>query len=151
VSEVEPNEGNLIEPLIWVVLLLPDITIASDPYLPILTVLSEKASITGKPPAVLTENNDPVSESSTWNNLPTVPSTVNTPEPLPYNEAPVDPDCIKDPVILKVEPSNNKLASPLIVDELTEVITRLSPGFVYEVIPAFGPVAPWAPCGPIAP
>lgn len=44
-------------------------------------MLSEKASITGSPAAVLTENRDPERESSTENNLPDVPSTVNTLEP----------------------------------------------------------------------
>ena len=109
-------------------------------------MLSEKASITGKPPAVFTLNNEPVKLSSTWNNLPTVPSTENTAEPLPRNEAAtVEPDCIIDPVTIRVVPSNVKFASPFIVDELTEVIILLSPGLVYDVMPAFGPVAPCAP------
>jgi hypothetical protein len=43
--------------------------------------LSEKASIIGKPAAVLTENNDPERESLTENKRPDVPSTVNTPDP----------------------------------------------------------------------
>lgn len=51
------------------------------PYWPILTVLSENASIIGRPAAVFTENNDPDKESSIANNLPEVPSTVNTPDP----------------------------------------------------------------------
>ena len=38
-----------------------------------LTVLSEKASIVGKPATVLTENKDPVSESVTENNCPDEP------------------------------------------------------------------------------
>jgi hypothetical protein len=38
--------------------------------------LSENASITGKPAAVLTENNEPDNESSTENNLPAAPSTM---------------------------------------------------------------------------
>jgi hypothetical protein len=44
-------------------------------------MLSEKASITGKPAAVFTENKDPDKESSIWNNLPDTPSTVNTLDP----------------------------------------------------------------------
>ena len=43
--------------------------------------MSEKASITGRPAAVLTENNEPESESSTWNKRPDVPSTENTSDP----------------------------------------------------------------------
>jgi hypothetical protein len=43
--------------------------------------LSEKASIIGRPAAVLTENKDPESESSTENRRPDVPSTVNTLDP----------------------------------------------------------------------
>ena len=53
------------------------------PNWPILTVLSEKASITGRPAAVFTENKDPDKESSTWKSLPDVPSTLNTLDPLP--------------------------------------------------------------------
>ena len=44
-------------------------------------MLSENASITGKPAAVLTENNDPDRESSMENRRPAVPSTVNTLDP----------------------------------------------------------------------
>ena len=43
--------------------------------------MSENASMTGRPAAVFTENKDPDSESSIWNNLPDTPSTVNTLEP----------------------------------------------------------------------
>jgi hypothetical protein len=143
VSLVDANEGIAIEPLNCNCPPEPETTIASAPYLPILTVLSENASITGNPPAVFTLNNEPVKLSSTWNSLPTVPSTENTAEPLPRNEAANDePDCINEPVIFKVEPSNVKLVSPFIVVESTEVITLLSPGFVYDKIPAFGPAAP---------
>lgn len=46
-------------------------------------MLSENASIKGKPAAVFTENKEPDKESSTENNLPEVPSTVKTPEPEP--------------------------------------------------------------------
>jgi hypothetical protein len=65
--------------------------IDSAPNLPSLTVLSENASITGKPAAVLTLNNEPDNESSTENNLPAAPSTENRddvaalPDPLTFN------------------------------------------------------------------
>jgi hypothetical protein len=39
----------------------PDTLMASNPYLPILTVLSEKASITGIPEISLTANKEPES------------------------------------------------------------------------------------------
>jgi hypothetical protein len=60
--------------------------------------LSEKASITGKPATVLTENKDPERESSTEKRRPAVPSTVNTLDP----EALIakDPDIAEEPVIL---------------------------------------------------
>ena len=68
------------------------------PNCPILTVLSEKASMIGRPAAVLTENKDPESESSTEKRRPEVPSTVNALEP----EALIarDPEINEDPVIL---------------------------------------------------
>jgi hypothetical protein len=65
-----------------------------EPYFPILTVLSENASMTGRPAAVLTENNEPDKESSTENRRPDVPSTVNTPDPLPFKAA-----AVVDPVM----------------------------------------------------
>ena len=53
--------------------------------------MSEKASITGKPAAVFTENKDPDKESSIWNNLPETPSTVNTLDPEAFiNTDPVN-------------------------------------------------------------
>ena len=123
-------------------MLLPDITIASAPNLPNLTVLSAKASITGKPAIVLAENIELDKSSVTSNNLPLAPSIENKvvftplPEPITDTLFAVLPDTVN------VDPSNVKFVSALIVDELTEVNTLLSPGFVYEVIPAFGPVAP---------
>jgi hypothetical protein len=60
--------------------------------------LSEKASITGKPAAVLTENKDPDKESSTEKRRPAVPSTVNTLEPEAFMAK--DPDIAEEPVIL---------------------------------------------------
>lgn len=63
------------------------------PYWPIRTVLSEKASMIGRPAAVLTLNKDPESVSSTWNRRPTVPSIEKRAEPLPRRDAAtVDPD-----------------------------------------------------------
>ncbi len=63
---------------------------------------------------MLTLKSDPDNVSSTWNNLPSVPSTENTPDPLPLKEAATEePDCTKDPVNDRVEPSNCRLASPL--------------------------------------
>ena len=59
--------------------------------------MSEKASITGKPAAVLTENKDPDSESSTENKRPDVPSTVNTLDP--EDRIDTDPDIAEEPVI----------------------------------------------------
>lgn len=59
--------------------------------------MSEKASIIGKPAAVLTENKDPDRESSIWNNRPEVPSTVNTEEP--EDIIPKDPVIPEEPVI----------------------------------------------------
>ena len=44
-------------------------------------VLSEKASIMGRPAAVLTENNEPDRESSIWKRRPEVPSTEKTSDP----------------------------------------------------------------------
>jgi hypothetical protein len=92
VSDVDARLSALIDPLNWIAPpLLHDITIDSAPYLPILTVLSENASITGKPAAVLTLNNEPDNESSTENNLPAAPSTENRddvdalPDPLTFN------------------------------------------------------------------
>ena len=65
--------------------------------------MSENASITGKPAAVLTENNEPDNESSTENKRPEVPSTVNTPEPVPITaneeEFATEPDILSEPVI----------------------------------------------------
>ncbi len=53
--------------------------------------MSEKASIIGKPAAVFTENKDPDKESSIWNNLPEIPSTVNTLDPEAFiNTDPVN-------------------------------------------------------------
>ena len=60
--------------------------------------MSEKASITGKPAAVLTENRDPDKESSTEKRRPEVPSTVNTLEPEAFIAK--DPDIADEPVIL---------------------------------------------------
>lgn len=45
------------------------------------TVLSENASITGRPAIVFTENKDPERESSTEKSLPAAPSTVNKLDP----------------------------------------------------------------------
>ncbi len=45
------------------------------------TVLSENASITGKPAIVFAENKDPVSESVTENNCPEEPCMSRTVEP----------------------------------------------------------------------
>jgi hypothetical protein len=59
--------------------------------------LSEKASIIGKPAAVLTENNDPERESSTEKRRPEVPSTVNTPDPEELSAR--DPEIKDEPVI----------------------------------------------------
>jgi hypothetical protein len=74
-------------------------------------VLSEKASITGKPAAVFTENRDPERESLTENNLPDVPSTANTADPLPItdseDEFALDPDINIDPLI-KADPDMSK-------------------------------------------
>jgi hypothetical protein len=53
------------------------------PNCPILTVLSENASIIGSPAAVFTENSDPERESSIWKSLPEIPSTANTFDPVP--------------------------------------------------------------------
>ena len=47
----------------------------------------------------------------------------------------VDPD----PSTVRVDPSKVRLASAFKVVELTEVITLLSLGFVYDVIPALPP------------
>jgi len=52
----------------------------------------------GKPAAVLTENKEPDSESSIWNNLPAVPSTVKTLEP--EDRIDKDPVMNEEPVIL---------------------------------------------------
>ena len=49
------------------------------------------------------------------------------------------------PVTVNTLPSNVKLDSAFIVVEDTDVITLLSAGFVYDVIPALAPVAPWKP------
>ena len=75
-----------------------------------------------------TENSSPVKLSVTENSCPSDPCTSKI----------VDPD----PCTVKVLPSHVRLASALIVLELTEVITLLSAAFVYEVIPAF---TPWIP------
>ena len=103
--------------------------------------MSANASITGKPAIVLAENIELDKSSVISNNLPLAPSTENTVVLAP------DPDPLKlatsaVPDTTNLEPSNVINASALIVDESTEVNTLLSPGFVYEVIPAFGPVAP---------
>ena len=55
--------------------------------------------MTGRPAAVFTENKDPDKESSTENNLPEVPSTVNNPEPDPFKD--VLPDTSKEPDVLE--------------------------------------------------
>ena len=84
-------------------------------------MLSENASIKGKPAAVFTENKEPDKESSTENNLPEVPSTVKTPEPEPCNpKAEVDPETcsfaevgVIVPIpILPLELTNKKLVEP---------------------------------------
>jgi hypothetical protein len=54
----------------------------------------------------------------------------------------ISPVAVIAPVTDKVLPLNNKLFSPVISVAETEVITLLSPGLVYVVIPAFVPVAP---------
>ena len=84
-------------------------------YCPIRTVLSENASITGKPAVVLTENNEPDNESSTENRRPDVPSTVNTPDPLPRNTSEEDAfedDIIKEPVIFPIPIKGNAATDP---------------------------------------
>ena len=56
---------------------------------PRVTLLSENASITGKPAIVLAEKSEPDNSSDTLNNLPWVPSMATTEEPLPstFSEA----------------------------------------------------------------
>ena len=103
------------------------------------------ASITGKPAIVFTENNESDKSSVTSNRRPFAPSIENRvkfaalPEPTTDTLFAVFPDTVK------VDPSNVKFVSALIVDELTDVITLLSATFVYEVIPALAPVAPVVP------
>ena len=71
-------------------------------------MLSENASITGKPATVFTENKDPDSESVTENNCPEEPSIENTVDPdLVMDTEPVTPS---DPVI-KAEPVYGKVVS----------------------------------------
>ena len=53
---------------------------------PNVTLLSENASITGRPEIKFAENIEPDISSVTENNLPLVPSTVNTLEPLPSTD-----------------------------------------------------------------
>jgi hypothetical protein len=72
--------------------------------------------MTGTPPIVLAEKIESDKSSFTSNNLPRSPSTENI----------VDPD----PSTAKVLPSKVRLASALIVVELTEVNTLLSAGLV---------------------
>jgi hypothetical protein len=129
VSPVDGSEGILIEPLSCNCPPEPETTIASDPNLPILTVLSANASITGTPAIVLAENIELDKSSVISNNLPLAPSTENIVVVAP------DPDPLKlatsaVPDTINLEPSNVINASALIVDELTEVNTLLSPGFV---------------------
>jgi hypothetical protein len=72
--------------------------------------LSENASITGKPAVVLTENNEPDNESSTENKRPDVPSTVNTPDPLPRSpneEDAFEDDMNKEPVMFAMPIKGN--------------------------------------------
>jgi hypothetical protein len=77
--------------------------------------LSENASITGKPAVVLTENNEPDNESSTENRRPDVPSTVNTPDPLPRStneEDAFEDDITKEPVIFPAPIKGNPAPPP---------------------------------------
>ena len=62
------------------------------------TELSENASMTGVPDIVLALNKLPLKLSLTLNNLPYVPSTATTSEPLPstYKEAVVLPTTLPD-------------------------------------------------------
>ena len=83
-------------------------------YCPIRTVLSENASITGRPAIVLTENNEPDNESSTENKRPDVPSTVNTPDPLPRNTS--EDDAFEDDIIKGTD----------VVSEDTSIETKVS-------------------------
>lgn len=93
VSADVPNETALIDPLNCRELLDPEITIASAPYLPILTVLSANASITGKPAIVFTENKESDKSSDTENNLPLFPSIENK-SVLPTDP---EPKRVRDP------------------------------------------------------
>ena len=68
--------------------------------------MSENTSNIGIPEISFTANNEPDNESFTWNKRPAVPSTVNTPEPLPRSAKAfldpvivVEPDTVKEPVI----------------------------------------------------
>ena len=78
-----------------------------------LTVLSENASITGKPAAVFTENNEPDSESVTENNCPDEPSIENTVDPdFVILTDPVTP---RDPVIKALPVYGNTLQYDAVV------------------------------------
>jgi len=93
VSADVPNETALMDPLNCKELFDPEITIASAPYFPILTVLSANASITGSPATVFTENKESDKSSDTENNLPLFPSIENN------SVLPVDPEPyrVRDP------------------------------------------------------
>ena len=66
----------------------PDTFMASWLKVPMLTRLSEKASMTGMPEMSLTENSDPESESVTENSCPWEPCTSSSVEPEPFTIRP---------------------------------------------------------------
>ena len=106
---------------------------------PKLTLLSLKASITGRPDIRLAEKIEPDISSVTVNNLPFKPSTVNTSEPvilLVSSNLANEPVEVDEPLILpttfKVEPSNVRLASAFIASVPVDVRTRLFAPFVMK-------------------
>jgi hypothetical protein len=95
-------------------------------YLPILTVLSANASITGKPAIVFTENKLLDRSSDTSNNLPLFPSTAKIVELADDPEPTTLSTSAEDALTRSFAPSKVKPASATAaLEDPSEVSTRL--------------------------
>jgi hypothetical protein len=122
VSELVPKEISFTEPLICRSPELPDTTIVSLPNCPILTSLSAKASITGRPATVLTENKESDRSSEISNNLPLAPSIAKIVPPVELAELIINASPEEEIKILPVNKCVSSTVSPNLVDPEVYII-----------------------------